>query len=210
MGKARGWLGQMAPTSPVLTNPFQMTQRFTDDHQLLQALARDDAQAWEHAYKNFRGRILGFLRNRGCNDDEARDIFHESLLVLGQKAATLVLQNTKLSTWLTQVAWNKFLHLLRRRGREVPATPEELGQAEEVQFDPQWLGDLQPDEQLAKVLARLSAKCQELLAERHLLGLKPEEIAKRHGYTDAHNATVQVSRCMDKAKQMARALGWKK
>jgi RNA polymerase sigma factor (sigma-70 family) len=187
-----------------------MTQRFTDDHQLLQALARDDAQAWEHAYKSFRGRILGFLRNRGCGDDEARDIFHESLLVLGQKAATLVLHNTKLTTWLTQVARNKFLHVLRRQGRQVPATPDELGHGEEMQFDPAWFGDLQPDEQLAQVLAGLSANCQELLAERHLLGLKPEEIAQRHAYSDAHNASVQVSRCMDKAKQVARSLGGKK
>jgi RNA polymerase sigma factor (sigma-70 family) len=187
-----------------------MTQRFTDDNQLLQALAREDAKAWEYAYKNLRGRVLGFLRNHGCGEDDAQDIYQEAMLVMGQKAPQLVLQNTKLSTWLTQVAWNKFLHLLRRRGREVPATPEELGQVEEVQFDPAWFGDLQPDEQLAKVLAGLSAKCQELLAERHLLGLKPEEIAKRHAYSDAHNATVQVSRCMDKAKQMARALGWKK
>jgi RNA polymerase sigma factor (sigma-70 family) len=180
--------------------------QYINDEQLLQDLAHEKTEAWEYAYRSFKGNILGFLRNRSCGEEEARDIFHEAMLVLGTKAANLVLRNTRLATWLTQVAKNKFLNALRRTGREVPFEPEILPDLAETSLvdGELWGGVPQPDEQLGRILASLSEKCQQLLTQRHILGLTPLEIAKRNGYTDGHNATVQVSRCMDKAKQLAR------
>jgi RNA polymerase sigma factor (sigma-70 family) len=90
------------------------------DEELLKGIAKGDSRIIEYLYKENLKLIRHLVISNNGNDDDARDIFQESLVVLYRKAKEKDFRLTSsLSTYLYSIAklmWLKELHIRKQHG----------------------------------------------------------------------------------------------
>jgi RNA polymerase sigma-70 factor (ECF subfamily) len=139
------------------------------DEDLVAALRRGDAAAFDVLYLRHRDWVVRMARRLTCDDADALDVLQETFLYLLRKLPQLELR-ARLSTLLFPVVRN--LALARRRRRA--AAPEAVEPAVE---DPPLL----PPEELAAALAALPEQQRQAVLLRFVDGLALAEIAARTG-----------------------------
>lgn len=156
----------------------------------------------EELYKAYPA-IRHFIKTHGGNDDDARDVFQESLIVLFSNVQkndfTL---SASLNTYLFSVSKYMWKDLLKKKNREVNFSIKDVAvedinhvQNEEVQW--QWLD---------KILASLGQKCSEILRLFYYEKLSMDEIASKLDYRNVDTAKTQKYKCLERARTMASEL----
>lgn len=156
-------------------------------------------EAIKELYKSFPA-IRNFIKTHGGNDDDAKDIFQEALLIFYRKVQSD--QNFQLSaavgTYLFSVAKYLWKDALKKKNREVTFVTNDIpfeefnNDEEEIQI-----------RALDKILNALGEKCAELLTLFYYKKLSMEEIAKKYNYKSIDSAKTQKYKCLERAKIMA-------
>jgi RNA polymerase sigma-70 factor, ECF subfamily len=93
------------------------------DGALLAATKRGDAHACEELVLRYKRRVfaaaLRITKNREDSEDVVQESFHKAFLHLDEFQ-----EKSRFSTWLTRIAMNEAIMLLRRRRRALEALPE--------------------------------------------------------------------------------------
>jgi RNA polymerase sigma-70 factor (ECF subfamily) len=178
--------------------------------ELVAALRRGDAGAFDEAYEHYRGRIFGFLHRMCGRRDLAEDLFQETFLKLARHATRLD-EETDLGAWLYTVARNHYrshqrwtlfdasrLDGLRRQPRPEGHEPESQAAARD---------DVA---RLERALASLPLASRELIVLVAVEGLPQDQVAAILGI--GHDAVRQrLSRARAqlaaKMQEPARAVG---
>lgn len=172
------------------------------ESKLLERLAQNDREVIGILYrKNFRIIQSLVITNNGTNED-ARDIFQESMVVLYEKCRQGNFElNCQISTYLYSVAkrlWLKRLNQLKKF--------DVLNDTAEY-FDVN--GDLTDHEQneasfrLMEIsMEKLGEPCRSLLEAFYLQKKGMQEIAEDFGYTNADNAKTQKYKCLQRLKKI--------
>jgi RNA polymerase sigma factor (sigma-70 family) len=143
------------------------------------AAARTGAEwAWAELYKEHAPAVLGYLRARRAPDPE--DLLGEVFLQLARDLSDFEGDASAFRAWVFTVAHNRLLDDLRRRGRRVQA---DGGHAlDELDGG---VGDAEDDaltslreQQLAAMIARLSADQQAVVLLRVIADLTVEQVAR--------------------------------
>ncbi len=153
----------------------------------------------EELYKAYPA-IRHFIKTHGGNDDDARDVFQESLIVLYRKVQQKDFKlSASLNTYLFSVSKYMWKDLLKKKNREVTFTVHDVP-AEDINHvhneEVQWAW-------LDKILASLGEKCSEILRLFYYGKLSMDEIATKLGYRNVDTAKTQKYKCLERARTMA-------
>lgn len=179
----------------------------TDD-ELLTGLADGSDDALTQLYRRYFPMVLHFITTNSGNEDDAKDIYQEVLVVLYEKVKNGSLElHCQLKTYVYSVGRRLWLKQLAQRSRfmvrdvEMPASDEAaVGQIEEDLTDHE-----ERDRQfdlMADSLDRLGEPCRTLLDDFYIQHLSMQEITEKFGYTNADNAKTQKYKCLMRLKRL--------
>lgn len=135
------------------------------------------------------------VRRMGGSLEEAKDSFHDALLIYleKEKAGTLQLHSSPRAYLLgtAKICW---LHT-RKKGAMLPL-PEDLDAAMPEEPDPE-----EREKDLLVALKQSGQKCLELLKAFYYDHLSMDAIAGRFGFKGRRSATVQKYKCLEKVRQ---------
>jgi RNA polymerase sigma factor (sigma-70 family) len=178
------------------------------DEELLTGLADGSDEALTQLYRRYFPMVLHFVTSNSGDEDDAKDIYQEALIVLYEKVRSGSLElHCQLKTYLYSVSRRLWLKHLSQRSRymvrdvEKPAT-------EEAALD-QLNDDLTDHEErdrqfelMADSLDRLGEPCRTLLEDFYIQHLSMQEITEKFGYTNADNAKTQKYKCLMRLKRL--------
>ena len=147
----------------------------------------------------------GVLSNGGTEDD-AREVFHDSLVLLIEKIEKPDFELTsKLSTFLYGINHFSWMNKLRKQQKSPETRWNDAIQvrAEEVDYDEE------KDEllkSLAKVLDTVSEKCKKIITLFYYQKKKMTEIADELEFSSVNSAKTQKYKCMERAVKLGREL----
>ena len=137
--------------------------------------------------------VARMIRRKGGTLEEAKDAFHDALLIYmeKEKAGRLQLHSSPKAYLLgtARICW------LRARGATV-TLPETFDAAEPED------ADIEEREQRLQVsLVRSGKKCIELLKAFYYDHCSMQDIAARFGFNGTRSATVQKYKCLEKVRR---------
>ena len=173
------------------------------EQDLLKGLAKNDKKAIEAIYKENYSLIQHFVVNNNGTEDDARDIFQESLIVLYEntRSPSFAL-NCQIRTYLYSVSrrlWLKKLQYARRFESHVENLEETVPVEE----------DLEMHEKMNRqygimrgAMGKIGEPCKSLLEAFYVHHKNMHEIASFFGYTNADNAKNQKYKCLMRLKKL--------
>lgn len=181
------------------------------DDDLLIGLATGSDVALTQLYRRYFPMVLHLVINNSGSDDDAKDIYQETLVVLYEKVSTDSLSlNCQLKTYIYSVSKRLWLKQLSKRGRqgiglngggseyflenELAAPVDEdlaVHEARDQQFD-----------LMANSLEKLGEPCRTLLEDFYIRHLSMQQITEKFGYTNADNAKTQKYKCLTRLKRL--------
>lgn len=190
----------------------QSRSQLTDD-ELLAGVANGSDLALTQLYRRFFPMILHLVTSNSGSDDDARDIYQETLVVLYEKVSQGSLElHCQLKTYLYSVGrrlWLKQLTIRSRlrgpnsgsssgaflRNESEAAVPVDDDLAEHEARDRQF-------ELMGDSLERLGEPCRTLLEDFYIRHLSMQEITDKFGYTNTDNAKTQKYKCLMRLKRL--------
>lgn len=161
------------------------------------------SRAIEALYKHYP-KIRSLIHKKGGNEEDARDIFQEGLLILCKKAEhpDFVLTSSA-GTFLYSVCrflWKDELQKQNRAlsmpdaGNLLPETEDLVSEkrAKEMEF-----------RHLDQVLAQIGEKCLKLLKMYYFERISMKEIAQSFGFSSDNSAKTQKYKCLERARKIA-------
>ncbi|HLP12493.1 MAG TPA: sigma-70 family RNA polymerase sigma factor [Flavobacteriales bacterium] len=160
-------------------------------------------KALEELYKGYPV-IRHFIKTHGGDDDDARDVFQESIMVLYrnvQKDDFVLTAN--MTTYLFSITKYMWKDILKKKNRQVnfvcdnTAEEEDVKNAQEEEEKFKWLDE---------ILGTLGEKCAEILKMTYFAKMSMDEIAQKLGYKNVDTAKTQKYKCLERARSLAAEL----
>lgn len=150
-------------------------------------------------YRESFPRVALVVRNLGGQPDQARDLFHDALIIYFEKRRNGGLEiNSSETAYLTGIV----RHLWFRQFRNQLPTSSLDASGEEVLYyeeDRQW--EYLVTNGLNQFLKTAGKKCMELLQAFYYDQQSMQEIASRFQFSSARSATVQKFKCLEKLRE---------
>ena len=159
------------------------------DQRFITGLLQNDTAVVKEIYDRFAGKIKSHIIQNSGSEDDAADIFQESLIDIYQQAQYKGLQLTcPFEPFLLLVCKRKWLNELKKRGRQgVTKGTQDLSEIGEDVFAIAEQMQLQDDKAklFMQVFEKLGERCREIISK--CLGNKPqEEVAEELGVSYAY------------------------
>jgi RNA polymerase sigma factor (sigma-70 family) len=160
------------------------------------------SEALDRLYKGYPA-VRKFIINHGGNEDDARDIFQEALVVFCSKAGepdfTLTAQ---ISTYLYSVCRFKWKDQLEAKGKFITLADDYSDGEDNLKFS-----ENDVEDQFAfldKILLEIGNNCRKILEAYYFHKNSMEEIARQFGYNSQGSAKNQKYKCLEKARSLAK------
>jgi RNA polymerase sigma factor (sigma-70 family) len=172
------------------------------DHETFLGLKLKDAMAYEILYKFYYPSVKNFILKNNGNEDDAKDIFQETIIVLLEKVPKGDFNLTSsLKTFIFAISSNLWLKRLRDSNKMVKT---------EVSIYEKYLTDYEDAEQeihhansnkVLGVFKMITNKCITLLKAIFYDEKNIDTVTKEFGYTTKHNAQNQKFKCLEQARK---------
>lgn len=161
------------------------------DSEILDKIARGDESALDYLYKKYYRMMTNIVLKNNGTEDEAKDVYQESLLAFWQKAASgnLVL-TSKISTFIYSICLNQWRKELDRKSR----LSNEAVDKEEYQTHDQ----NERYKIVVQCIGELGDTCKRILTYYYFDGLNMTEIAKRMNFANTDTAKTKKYKCKKK------------
>lgn len=179
----------------------------TDD-ELLIGLATGSDAVLTQLYRRYFPMVLHLVLNNSGSEDDAKDIYQETLVVLYEKVSADSLElNCQLKTYIYSVSRRLWLKQLARQGRATSGrTSSELVETElAAPVDDDLAEHEVRDRQfdlMADSLAKLGEPCRTLLEDFYIQHFSMQQITEKFGYTNTDNAKTQKYKCLTRLKRL--------
>lgn len=148
-----------------------------------------------HVYKKAFPAVANYVRKMGGDLDDARDIFHDAMVVYYEKMVDGKTDIRNESAYLLGTArrlWN------RKFNSDIKNLPLDAGHGEWAN-DP---GAVKPAaDKLLQALLVAGEKCMELLRAFYYDKTPLADLAERFGYAGKRSVTVQKYKCIEKVRE---------
>lgn len=177
------------------------------DQETFLGLKSKDNQAFEILYKFYYPSVKNFILKNNGTEDDAKDIFQETIIVLLEKVPKDDFNLTSsLKTFIFAISSNLWLKRLRDANKmvktEIGTYEKYLSDYEEAEEDIH----LQNTNKVVKVFKLMTNKCITLLQAIFYADKNIDTITKDFGYTNKHNAQNQKFKCLEQARKGAENL----
>ena len=168
---------------------------------VIEELKVSPESAYNKLYKGLYPSILKYVVNNNGSEEDAKDVFQETMLLLHKKVADDKLQLTAgLNTYLFAVSKNLWLNKLRERKREVRAVSAEIvPPAEEDIINEETRTDLL--QRLGRAMRKMTGHCLSLLQALFFRKKGITAIVEEEHYKNAHTARNQKYKCLEQARK---------
>ncbi len=161
------------------------------DSEILNRISSGDERMLDHLYKKYYRLMTRIVLSNNGTEEEAKDVYQESLLAFWQKAVSgnLVL-TSKISTYLYSICLNQWRKELDRKSRLIH---------EEV--DGEYHQGHEAKERLNIVLEcinKLGDACKKVLTLYYFDGMSMQEIAKKMKFANTDTAKTKKYKCKKK------------
>jgi RNA polymerase sigma factor (sigma-70 family) len=182
-----------------------MTRKQFTDSEFITGMKNNNGLILSGLYKKFYGIVLKHVLHNSGTEEEAQDVYQESIIVLYQNVQkpgfTL---NCALQTYIYSIARRLWLKQLNKNSNvyKIDSSNEELEFAdvsEEVNEHEE------KEIQLSKMsesLDLLGEPCKTLILDFYVQQLSMEDISEKFGYTNADNAKNQKYKCLQRLKRL--------
>ncbi len=177
------------------------------DQDLLEALKRGDAKAFEQVYRNYFRMVQNYVLKNNGNEEDAQDVFQDTLIALVKSIQKPGFQlNAKLSTFIYGISSRVWLLKLRKRKETIQFEVEDFERniadiddniAEKEIFE-------EKHQLMSTVLNELKEDCRSLLINYYFKKIQLKQVAKIMGYTEAF-IKVKKNRCMNAFRKKIQA-----
>ncbi|MBT3060134.1 MAG: sigma-70 family RNA polymerase sigma factor [Candidatus Thiodiazotropha sp.] len=180
-------------------------QRNQELEQLLAACALNDRTAFSRLYSITSAKLYGVVLRILYREEWAQDCLQDAYIKVWNNAGNYRPQVAAPMTWMSAIARNQALDLLRKHKREVMES-DDKGRQEQVDGDPLPLEGLSSSDEgmrLQRCLEQLKEQQRQVIALAYFKGLTHDELA---AYTDTPLGTVktwirrgldQLRRCLE-------------
>ncbi len=172
------------------------------DHEIVELLRKGKNKlAFEKIYQHFPS-IKRLVLTHGGSEDEAKDIFQESVIIFYEKATQPAFElSSSIGTFLYGVSNNLWL----KRLRDIKAHEVDWGACKAMPFENEFEMESQESNKLIdKLLEELGNPCKTLLQNYYYLKMSMREIAQSMGYSSENIAKNQKYKCLERAKKMVK------
>lgn len=174
-----------------------------EDSEVILGILNDSKGTLEGIYKAYFPMVLQLVMTNSGSEDDAKDIFQESVIVLYDKvkAGTFEL-NSKLKTFLYSVArrlWLKRLNVKSRSSGNISDFEDVLAVETDLEYHEE--KDRQ-FKQMDAALSHLGEPCKTIIEEFYINDRSMQEICEAFGYTNADNAKNQKYKCLQRLKKI--------
>ena len=147
--------------------------------------------------------VLQLVLNNNGNEDDAKDVFQESVIVLYNKVKGGNFElNSKLKTFIYSVCRRLWLKRLNAHNRNIKNIRDFEGFLPVEQ-------DLEQHEEkdrqftlMEQALKQLGEPCKTIIEDYYLQNRSMQEICEKFGYTNADNAKTQKYKCLQRLKKL--------
>jgi len=158
------------------------------DQEVLERIRKGDETALQYLYKQHYRMMLRLVLKNSGTEEEAQDVFQDSLILFWQKVHLPDFQLTsKISTFLYSICYNLWRKELEKKSR---LSREEKDEAVVEDWDKQ--------ERIQIVNAcinKLGATCKKILQYYYFDELSMNDIAQQMGFSNADTAKTKKYKC---------------
>lgn len=168
-------------------------QKYTD-HELLEKIVNEEDDAFVYLYKEVYPSVRWLIIRNGGSEDDARDLFQESVIILhGKLKEEGLILRCSVKTYLYSVCRHLWLKELTRK-KKLSFT--EIGDEQYVILEENDCSDLEKElmEFYLKQFNQLSKECKKIL-NLHFRNVSIAEITKRLGYPSDNYTMNKKYRC---------------
>ena len=178
------------------------------DEELLTGLANGSDDALTQLYRRYFPMVLHLITTNNGNEDDAKDIYQETLVVLYEKvrAGSFDL-HSQLKTYIYAVGRRLWLKQLAQKSRymvrDVDIDATDATAAGQISDD--LVDHEERDRQfdlMTESLGRLGEPCRTLLEDFYIRHQSMQDITEKFGYTNADNAKTQKYKCLMRLKRL--------
>jgi RNA polymerase sigma factor (sigma-70 family) len=173
------------------------------DSEIILGILNDSKEILNRLYTTYFPMVLQLVLNNNGNEDEAKDIFQESVIVLYNKVKTGNFElNSKLKTFIYSVCRRLWLKRLNAQSKTV-RNIEDFYDFIPVE------DDLERHEEkdrhftmMESALLQLGEPCKTIIEDYYMQNKSMQEICEKFGYTNADNAKTQKYKCLQRLKKL--------
>jgi len=173
------------------------------DNEIVLGILNSSSTTLNYLYKLHFPMILQLIINNSGNQDDAKDIYQETIIVLHDKIKRGDFElNSKLKTFIYSVSRRLWLKKLSQKSRyfgdindyeDFVAVETDIEEHEEK--DKQFL-------LMNLSLTGLGEPCKTIIEDFYINGLSMQDICTKFGYTNADNAKTQKYKCLQRLKKL--------
>lgn len=155
-------------------------------------------------YQQLFPAVARYVAKRGGTPEEAKDVFHDALLVYFEKSRD---QRNAIRQDVAAYTFGVARHLWHKRYQEnLRQVSLDRLMTDFEGMDPADLaeGAIPATGRILRVLQAAGGKCMQLLTAFYYEKLDMSELATRFGFSGTRSATVQKFKCLQKVKQVVR------
>ena len=174
------------------------------DSEVIIGILNDSKQTLNLIYKSYFPMVLQLVLNNNGNEDDAKDIFQESVIVLYSKVKNGGFElNSKLKTFIYSVCRRLWLKRLNQKSRNISGESVDLENIESVEQDISYHEEKDAQfRQMEKALQLLGEPCKTIIEDYYMQNRSMQDISDKFGYTNADNAKTQKYKCLQRLKKL--------
>jgi RNA polymerase sigma factor (sigma-70 family) len=181
----------------------KLNSSIPSDNDLIIGIRSGAKNILDQIYVAYFPMVLQMVLANNGNEDDAKDIFQESVIVLYNKVRETEFElNAKLKTFIYAVCrrlWLKKLNHQSRFSNNLAALPDleenifdlEAHEAQNQQF-----------RLMQEALDQLGEPCKTIIEQFYLHNKSMQDICEQFGYTNTDNAKTQKYKCLQRLKKL--------
>lgn len=174
------------------------------DSEIILGILNNSKDTLNRLYKSYFPMILQLVLTNNGNEDDAKDIFQESVIVLYDKIQKGNFElNSKLKTFIYSVCRRLWLKRLNHQSRHVMT---DISEYEDFLIVDQDLSQHEEKDKqfhlMEQALQQLGEPCKTIIEDYYMQNRSMQEICEKFGYTNADNAKTQKYKCLQRLKKL--------
>jgi RNA polymerase sigma factor (sigma-70 family) len=173
------------------------------DREVVLGILNNSEEALNRLYTGYFPMVLQFIINNNGDEDDAKDVYQESIIILYNKIRGGDFELTsKLKTYIYSVSRRIWLKKLAQQSKktnnvsefeDVIAVDDDLAlhEEKELQFD-----------KMDSALKHLGEPCKTIIQDFYINNLSMQDISEKFGYTNTDNAKTQKYKCLQRLKKL--------
>ncbi len=173
------------------------------DREVVLGILNNSVEALNKLYLAYFPMVLQFILNNSGDEDDAKDVYQESIIVLYNKVRSGNFElSSKLKTYIYSVSrriWLKKLTQQSRKTNNIADFEDVLAVDDNVELHEE--KDMQFDK-MKVALDSLGEPCKTIIQDFYIHNHSMQEICEKFGYTNTDNAKTQKYKCLQRLKKL--------